>query len=265
MTRYPGVYALEPARVDPPALAFAAVLACGPDAVLSHFSAAYLWGFVSRWEAPPEVTLARGDRRPRGILTHRCPSLKRRDMRRQHGVPTTSPARTILDIAPCLSGKRLTRLVNDAKREGWLHADTFNDILARNRFHPGTKLLIPFTDDPGNPTRSGLEDEFIAFTERYGLPRPLTNVMVNGRGVDAYFPDHKVIVELDGWDFHKDREAFEDDRERDAENLKHGLVTVRITRERFEGAPDREAARLQEILDGRRGVVGSSYGLLPEL
>jgi very-short-patch-repair endonuclease len=74
-------------------------------------------------------------------------------------------------------------------------------------------------------------------------------VWVNGRQVDIYFPDHNLIVELDGWDYHKDRHAFETDRERDAHQLAHGLRTLRITRDRFKGDPDREAARLQQILD----------------
>jgi hypothetical protein len=265
VARYPGVYALAPARVDPPALAAAAVLAGGPDAVLSHFSAAFLWGFVPRWQPPPEITLAAGDRRPRGILTHRCPSLKRRDIRRQLGVPVTSPARTILDIAPRLTVKQRTRLVNNARRDGHLHPDSFSDVLARNPLHPGTRLLRPFAEDHINPTRSPFEDDFLAFVARYGLPTPRINVHVNGREVDAYFPEHNLIVELDGWDHHKDREAFESDRERDAENLRYGLKTLRITKQRMTQTPDREAERLQEILQDGQGVLGSSYGLLPEL
>ena len=97
------------------------------------------------------------------------------------------------------------------------------------------------------------------------MPTPLINVQVNGREVDAYFPEHNLIVELDGWDYHKDHEAFESDRERDAENLRHGLKTLRITKQRMRAAPDREAERLQEILQDGQGVLGSSYGLLPEL
>ncbi|MFL5860866.1 MAG: type IV toxin-antitoxin system AbiEi family antitoxin domain-containing protein [Solirubrobacteraceae bacterium] len=246
--RYPGVYAIPPARDDPPALAAAAVLACGPHAVLSHASAAYLWGFLPRWEPPPEVTLTQGDRRPRGIVTHRCQSFKRRDVRRQLGVLVTSPARTVLDIAPRLTTRQLTRMVNDARRSGHLHLATLTDLLARNPLHPGTKLLRPFAEHPTNPTRSGFEDDFLVFVARYGLPVPQINVKLNGREVDVLFPDHKLIVELDGWGYHKDRHAFESDRERDAENLRLGHRTIRITEERFTQTPDREAARLHEIL-----------------
>jgi very-short-patch-repair endonuclease len=72
---------------------------------------------------------------------------------------------------------------------------------------------------------------------------------VHGHQVDAFFAEHNLIVECDGWEFHKQRSAFEDDRERDAEHLRYGLNTVRITRERLGETPDREAQRLQEILN----------------
>lgn len=249
VVRYPGVYCQAPARQDPRALATAAVLAGGPHAALSHASAAYLWGFQPRWPTTAEVTLIQGDRRPRGIHAHRCRSLKRRDITRQLGILITTTARTVLDTAPCLTAKARSRVVNDARRDGYLHLASLQDVLDRNPYHPGTKLLRPFLENPTNPTRSPFEDDFLSFVARYGLPTPQINVRLNGREVDAFFPDHQLVVELDGWEFHKQQGVFEDDRERDAENLKHGLSTVRITRERLTETPDREAARLQEILD----------------
>jgi very-short-patch-repair endonuclease len=74
------------------------------------------------------------------------------------------------------------------------------------------------------------------------------NFPFNGRRLDAFFPEHGVIVECDGWEFHKSREAFEEDRERDADHLDNGLITVRLTKTRFDASPDREAARLKRIL-----------------
>lgn len=246
--RYPGVYALAPARFDPQALIAAAVLAGGPTAVASHTSAAWLWGFLIHYERPPEISLPTGDRRPRLITTHRCPSLERRDITRQLGIPTTTPARTVLDVAPRLPPKQLTRLVNDALRAKRLRPLALQDILERNPRHPGTKLLTPFQETAASPTDSPFEDEFRAFVATYGLPMPEFNFPLNGRRLDVFFAEYGVIVELDGWDFHKQRQAFEDDRERDADHLDHGLVTIRITRERFEGTPDREAARLKRLL-----------------
>jgi hypothetical protein len=242
--RYPGVYCLAPARQDPQARIAAAVLAGGPTAAASHATAAYLWGFLPRYEPPPQISLTSGDRRPRHILTHRGPSLQPRDITRQRGVPTTTRARTVLDLAPQLTKKQLTRLVNDARREGHLRNDALNDIITRNPHHPGTKLLRDFAEHTTNPTNSAFEDDFLAFTIKYGLPTPQINTTVNGYEVDAYFPDHNLIVECDGYEYHKDRAAFESDRERDAHHLAHGTPTVRLTRERLTHPPDHEANRL---------------------
>jgi hypothetical protein len=219
VVRYTGVYCQAPARQDPQALIAAAVLAGGPDAIASHGTAGFLWGFLPRWKPPPEITLSAGDRRPRGILTHRCRLLRPRDITREWGIRVTSRARTALDLAPRLTTRQLTRLVNDALRSRDLRPAAVRAVMERNRYHPGTKLLIPFAENDNNPTNSEFEDDFLAFTAKYGLPTPQTNVHVNGRQVDAFFPEHNLIVECDGWEFHKQRSAFEDDRERDAAHL----------------------------------------------
>jgi len=251
VVRHHGVYALAPARQDPPALIAAAVLAGGPAAVASHASAAWLWDFLPRYEPPPEISLPTGDRRPRHILSHRCPALQPRDITRQRGVPTTTPARTALDLAPRLTHKQLTRLVNDQRHDGFLRPAALQDIVERNPLHPGAKLLTPLAYDTSNPTDSGFEDDFKAFVAKYGLPTPEYNFPFNGRRLDVFFPEHGVIVELDGWEFHKDQDAFEDDRERDADHLELSLITIRITKSRFERQPGREAARLHRILSQR--------------
>jgi hypothetical protein len=250
---YPGVYAIAPARTDPPSLIAAAVLAGGPTAVASHSSAAHLWGFRAHWDPPPEISLPTGDRRPRHILTHRCPSLAPRDVTHQRGVPTTTRARTLLDLAPQLTKKQLTRLVNDERRERRIRLDALQDIVDRNPLHPGAKLLRPFLQDPRNPTDSTFEDDFLAFVKQYGLPMPQTNIWLHGRKVDVFYPEAKLIVELDGRGFHSSRDAFRDDRERDTENLKHGLTTMRITTDRLELTSGYEADRLMEIYRRRVG------------
>jgi hypothetical protein len=251
VVRYHGIYSQAPARMDPQALIHAAVLAGGPHAVASHASAGYLWGFLPRWESPPEITLTQGDRRPRHIPIHRCPSLQPRDVTRQRGVPCTTRARTILDTAPRLTHKQLTRLVNDQRLDGHVRLDALADILARNPLHPAVKLLKPFVEDPANPTRSSLEDEFRAFIATYGFPVPQINVRAGGREIDAIFPEHRLIVEVDGFGYHRSREAFEEDRERDAEHLARGLSTLRMTEIRLRQTADREADRLWTILRRR--------------
>lgn len=247
-----GVYAIGPRRDDPIARAAAALLAGGPDAVLSHGSAASLWGIKRRWEFPVEVTLTAGDRRPPGIRTHRSRTLARVDIRRHLGIRVTSPARTLLAIAPRTPDKALARMLNDARRGGYVHLATLTDLLARCPNHPGTAKLKAFVAQPHGPTRSEFEDAFVAFADRYDLPTPLVNTRVNGYELDALFAAQKLIVELDGWEFHNDRTAFADDRERDSEMLKSGYATMRVTWERLRDTPGREAARLREILSARR-------------
>lgn len=149
-------------------------------------------------------------------------------------------------------------MINDARHTGYIRLTALKDVLDRNPRHPGTKLLTRFIEQPTNPTNSPFEDDFLAFCARYDLPTPEINLPFNGRKLDAYFPDHGVIVELDGWGFHKQRQAFEDDRERDADHLDHGLVTVRITKDRFDATPDPEAARLKRIMS-RRGHSDSRH------
>ncbi len=247
-----GVYSVgRPART---ALerASAAVLACGPEALLSHAWALALWALRrGGWPAGvPEVTVP-GDRRPKGIRVHRSTSLSRRDARHHHGIRVTSPARTLLDNAERLSERALARAVNDAMRAPHCNENQLAELLTRCPNHRSAHLLTPFVELRGAPTRSELEDAFLAFCERFELPGPLTNTRVGGYEVDAYFPAQRLIIELDGWDFHNDRLTFETDRRRDADALLAGIATVRVTHERMHGQPEREAELLRGILAGR--------------
>lgn len=248
-----GVYSLGPPRREPAAQAFAAVLACGPGAALSHSSAAFLWGLSKRWQTPPEVTVTRDARRD-GITTHRTGSLDRRDIRTHLGIRMTSAARTLLDIAPRLTDPELTRAINDGRLSRRIYPAELEALLARLPTHRGAKRIRALVTPSAGPTRSELEDTFVAFTRRHGLPEPQINARVAGYEVDALFAEQKVIVELDGWEFHSDRRSFEGDRERDAALLAAGYVTVRITWERLTGDPEREARRLRVILERSRAA-----------
>ena len=248
---YAGVYAVGHLPTLPQDRAVGAVLACGPDAVLSHGSAATLWGIFGHWEMPFEVTVA-SLRRRRGIVVHRA-KLERRDRTRQLGIRVTSPARTVLDIAPRLGDGQLARAVNELRRQH-LRVYELADVLSRFPRSPASARLRRFTENPTGPTRSEFEDAFLLFAERFGLPRPLVNARIGRYTADVLFPDERVIVELDGWNFHSSRESFESDRERDAELLLRGYVTVRITWERLIRHPQREAARLLAILRARRAA-----------
>jgi len=242
---YPGVYAVGHRRPHPIDRSMAAVLACGPGAVLSHGSAASLWGFFKRWDEPFEVTAAR-NRRPTDIRVHRC-RLTPADKRRQLGIPVTSPARTVLDCAPRV--RNLRRFVNDALLSPWLTEDQLAEAITR---HPRAAAVRAVFDDAPGVTQSYLEDKFLAFCKRFDIKMPALQVPMDGRILDAFFPEEGVIIELDSWTFHKDRATFERDRDKDALAAANGLVTVRITDERLERAAEREAHRLQAILESRR-------------
>jgi hypothetical protein len=248
---HPGVYSVGAPAITPHERAMAAVLACGPRAALSHGSALALWGIWKRWEAPFHVTTT-ADRRPKGIRVHRVPKLDRRDITRHHGIPTTTLARTLLDMAANLTAKSLTRAFNDGRLNRHVSREALAEVIARYPTHRGAPKLQAMLGLAGKrPTRSSLEDTFPAFCKRYKLPIPEMNAVVCGHEVDALFRDEKVIVELDSWEFHSSRVSYEGDRSRDADTLAAGFVTLRITSERYEQHPDEEATRLHAILARR--------------
>ena len=155
-----GVYAVGHRPPSRHARAMAAVLACGPGAVLSHRSAAALWE-LGRWPRAVEVTTPSGHRHE-GVLVHRSRTLTRADVTRHYGIPVTTPARTLDDLARVLSPTALTRAVNEAR---------IRHFITRDAAEPG-------------PTRSVFEDAFLAFVDRHGLPRPEVNQHVAGYEVD---------------------------------------------------------------------------------
>ncbi len=247
-----GVYSVgRPARTGLEKAA-AAVLACGPGAALSHHSALRLWELDDKWWFPLHVTAPRDCRRP-GIITHRSHALTPRDIRTVNNIRVTSPARTVLDCAPTLTDERLKRVIADGRRNKTrpLSLSQLRDVISRFPTHPGRSLLEPLIQAEDEPTRSPLEDDFVAFCRHYGLPRPIVNSHVCGREVDAWFPVERLIVEVDGWGFHRDRDSFEADRDHDATALAAGIPTVRVTSNRM-STPAREADRLQRILAHRR-------------
>lgn len=227
-----GVYAIAYPRIEPIARAMAAVLACGPGAVLSHDSALALWE-LRRWPDEPEVIISRDRVRRPGIIAHRSRTLASAETTRQLGVPVTRVARAIDDIRPRLTERQYVRLVNTARLERLISGDEAAERLGHRR----------------NPTRSGLEDDFQRWITRHRLPQPLTGELVNGHEVDALYPAEKVIVELDHPATHSDPITFRDDRRRDRTNREDGYETVRLT-----GADlnDEEAERLERLVLSRR-------------
>jgi len=252
-----GVYAVGRPPMTPLERASAAVLASGPGAALSNASAMTLWGYWRHWDTPFEVTIV-GNRRPKGIRVHRSTTLHWRDVTTQLGIRVTTPARTLLDVSPRLNDKSLKRAVNTALGSPWLTEGQLADTLGRHRNAPGARRIAKLIGLEGTPPRSGWEDDFPAFCAKYGLPAPVMGVPLHGYIADALFPAERVIVELDSKEFHMGAIPFEGDRDRDADMLAHGFVTVRITWERIEQRPKREARRLHTILERRRRAQAPS-------
>jgi very-short-patch-repair endonuclease len=203
----------------------AAVLACGEGAVLSHGSAAVLWGFLKPLRGPIHVSLPslNGRRRRQGIVIHRSPALPTSV---KTGVPVTSPGRTIRD----LEGALPPYLVRRAKRQA--------------------EFLGYELDLPSDRSRSDLESDFLSFCRHHRLPLPEVNVGIGPLTVDFLWPTCKFVVETDFFDYHRGSQAFEDDHVRDFHLRRLGYTVRRYTGAQLESHPAEIAAELGEVLDG---------------
>jgi very-short-patch-repair endonuclease len=234
-----GVYAVGHRPPSPLATAIAAVLACGPDAVLSHRSAAAMWRIVPCWPTAPEVTTPSKHQFP-NIHVHRSPHP---DATTNYGIRVTTPLRTLVDLADVLPPKKLTRALNEAQVQRLVTPAELTTLLTR---YPGrrTAQLTPAR----GATKSDLEDDFTRFLKRHKLPLPERNQTIAGHEVDAVYRQHHLVIELDSRQFHDTPHAFEQDRDRDADLLNAGFPTLRITHHRLKHHPAKEARRLREIL-----------------
>jgi Protein of unknown function (DUF559) len=218
----------------------AAVLACGPDAVLSYLSAACLWGLARSAGFGIDVTTPRSRRRRAGVRLHEVRHLPAEDRTVRAEIPVTSIARTLLDLATVLDRRRLQRAVEESERLGLLHVPTAIQRCEQSNGRRGVPALLSLLADfrPAPHTRSELEDRFLDLCREAGLPLPATNVVIAGLEVDFLWRDARLVVELDGYEFHRTRAAFERDRERDAELKLDGYEVVRLTAKRLRDHPE---------------------------
>ena len=231
---------------------WAAVLAYGSNAVLSHHSAAALWGLRRRRGGPIHVTAAcgrQGVRRRQGIWIHRC-KLRPEEATVHEGHPVTTVARTLFDFAEVAHHEELRKTAEAADRRNLLRLRELERVceLGRGRraLRPVRRLLIEL----GAPAegRSPLEIRFVEFLHERGIPIPAQNVLVLGHEVDALWPAAKLAVELDSWEHHGDRAAFERDRARDPKLLLAGYRTIRITHRRLDGEARQLAEQIRALL-----------------
>jgi very-short-patch-repair endonuclease len=244
---YRGVYAVGHVQSNPINAAHAALLAGGDRCALAGGCGLVLWGVWRRWPKPLEIVTA-ADRRPTGLTVHNSTTLLQRDIRSVQGLRVTSPARTLLDMAPRLSARALTRAINDLRFRDLLTIKALADVVARNPSHRAVRMIQPHLEfAQPEPTRSELEDRFLPILRRHRLPTPQINVHVAGYRVDAYFPDERLIVELDGWKPHRTKERFLGDRRQDLAILAAtGIPTVRLP---YEDVSDAIVTQLGQVLN----------------
>jgi very-short-patch-repair endonuclease len=216
--RHRGVYILGHPNIPDEAEWLAAVKACGPDAVLSHFSAAALWGLL-KWDGRfPEVTAPKPRRHP-GIKTHRSSNVERTYRK---GIPVTPVLRVLIDLAGSrLSDLYLRRAVNEALAQRLIKP---HEIITTH--HRGAKRLRRLLAEAA-PTRNEYEDAVNALLK--GLPRAEINQRLGGYVPDFCWPEHKVILEADSKQFHEHILARARDRAKDAALEADGWLVIRIT------------------------------------
>ncbi|HEV2999260.1 MAG TPA: type IV toxin-antitoxin system AbiEi family antitoxin domain-containing protein [Solirubrobacteraceae bacterium] len=208
----------------------AAVLAAGPTAALSHHAAAELHGFGPERKGPIDVTVTKGHARKRaGLRIHRARTLDRQLI---HGIPATTPARTLLDLAATLPQRDLHRAIEEAQVQRKLDPSSLAEAVDQARGHRGAGALraaaMTSTHEPAL-TRSEAERVLLDLIRRAELPPPRTNQRIGRWEVDALWPDHRLVVEVDGFAYHATREAFERDRRKQAELTAAGYRVNRIT------------------------------------
>jgi very-short-patch-repair endonuclease len=197
-----GVYAVGHEALSDRGRIIAALLAVGPGAVVSHTAAAYVWKLIPSLPPFVHVTLIdRVPRRRRGIAIHQASRL---DTTIHQQLPITTPAQTLAQLPPPERGR--------ARAEALVKG-----LIARSH------------DDHAEPTRSELEDALLPALAAARLPRPRVNEHVLAHEADFHWPEHRLVVETDGWRVHGRRRAFEDDRARDAELHAAGWVVLRFT------------------------------------
>ena len=254
-----GVYA-----VGPPELLsrngryMAAVLACGPGAVLSHRSAAALHELRATDRAGIDVTVpGRTPRRHEGIDAHRSQTFTAADTAILDGIPCTTIARTQLDLAEVLHPRAVERACEQAGALEVLDLRKLEDQLARNRCRhsaPQFRAVLAAYDPGAAPTESGLEEAFLLLCRGTGMPAPERQVYIDPADgeptvrSDFVWHAHSLVVETDGGRFHRTRRAFEADRRKDQRLTLAGWRVVRLTWRQIEEQPAMVARLLAGLL-----------------
>jgi len=230
-----GVYAFGPQVMSRDGRERAALLAIGPDPLLSYVSSASHRDLIRPISTIHVSISTRVQRRLEGVVVHRPRRIDPEDRVWIDGLPMTSIPRTLLDLAQILPTSRMETVIETADRIEVLDIVAIRDVIDRYRGHRGgkrlRKIIEPFISTPH--ANEGVEREFQLFLHRHGLPIPQTNVLVEGLLVDCWWPKERFVVELDSKGWHKTWHAHERDRKRDATFVRAGITSLRITRNRL--------------------------------
>lgn len=249
---HPAVYAVGHQRLTAQGRWMAAVLACGPGAVLSHHQAAAHHHLRQIGGGPIHVTAPTRHHIP-GIRCHGVRSLHPEDITVVDGIPVTTLARTYLDLAEVLNHRRLIEALEAGERQNKLDLHAIEAAVGRN---PGRRAIKPLNSaltqlgDEPPWLQSPAERAFRDIVRRHGFPEPQYNVYVEGELVDAVWSEQRLVVEVDGWGFHRSKRSFANDRRRDRVLVKRGWRVVRFTSDDVTLCPEAVAAELSELLRG---------------
>jgi very-short-patch-repair endonuclease len=231
----------------------AAVLACGDQAVLSHRDAATLLGLFPVGSGAIEVTTPRlGIKRIRGIAVHRSRSLPVAETTTREGIPCTTVARTLVDLAGCEPPRRLRRALEQSLVLGLFDLQAMNVALdrAKGRRGAGTlRRLLAETHGEPPITRKELERRFLELVRSARLPQPVANGLLQGHEVDFHWPAQRLVVETDGRATHAHALAFHEDRRRDLDLELAGWHVLRVTWRHVVHEPERVTVLLRSRLE----------------
>jgi uncharacterized protein DUF559 len=252
-----GVYAVGRPHLSREGRWMAAVLACGPGAALSHRSAAALWKFGNEHEDYIDVTVRRNsEARIRGVRCHRRATLPPGAITRRLNIPLTQPVQTFLDLATVTGPKGLERAINEADKRDVIDPDTLRKTLEDHAGEPGVRPLRRILDKHTfRLSDDELELLFRPLATAAGLPTPLTKVEVNEFEVDFFWTDLGLVVETDGWRYHRTPATQTRDALRFQIHTAAGLTPLRFSHWQVKHEPDhvlnilcRTAARLRGSL-----------------
>jgi len=250
---YRGVYAVGHRYLNDHGRHLAAVLACEPGAMLSHQSAGWLWGLLASPSGTIHVT-APTRRHAKSSLRLHFATLAEDDLAIRDGIPVTGVPRTMLDLAASLSRHRFDRVLERSEERGLFDLGEVDSVLERVRGHVGVgrmRRAIALYRPPAF-TRSQLERRFLELVRDASLPTPAMNYNLAGYELDAYWEAERFVVELDVYETHGTRAAFERDRLRQEDLKLIGVEMIRVTAPRLDCEPEAVLDRLAALLARRR-------------